>query len=141
MIFLLTSTAVAIVMAKKSATELFERYYTALVFSLPIKDADFMYELLKNDLLCPDFNSKLESLTVHSERSSYFLDNIIKPGIEVDNSRCFVSLLTAMKRNKHDNVKDLATKIEKELNIDVKCKTICKLYILKCILNVITMLQ
>ena len=125
MIFVIfTSTAVAIVMAKRSATELFERYYTGLVFSLPIKDADFMDELLTHGLLRADVKSKLESLTVHYERSSYFLDNIIKPGLAVGNTRCFVSLLTVMKCNKHDNVKDLAILIEKELIVDVKCKII-----------------
>ena len=111
-------------MAKRSATELFDRYYTALVFSLPIKDPDFMDELLKHGLLCADVKSKLESITVHSERSSYFLDNVIKPGLAVSKSRCFVSLLTVMKCNKHDNVKDLAILIEKELIVDMKCKII-----------------
>ena len=113
-------------MAKRSATELFDHYHTALVYSLPINDIDFMNELLKHDLLPGGVKSKLESLTVHYERSSYYLDNVIKPGLAVGNSGCFVSLLTVMKCNKHDNVKDLATKIEKELTIDVKCKIITR---------------
>ena len=116
-------------MAQRSATELFERYYAILVYSLPIKDADFMDELLKHDLLRADVKSKLESLTVNYERSSYFLDNVIRPRLAVGNSRCFVSLLTAMKSNKHDSIKDLATKVEKELTIDVKCKIITRFYI------------
>ena len=124
LITVLTSTAVATVMAKKSAAELFEHYYMGLVYSLPMKDADFMYELLKHDLLPEDVKCKLELLTVHSERSSYFLDNVIKPGLEVGNTRSFVSLLTVMKCNKYDNIKDLATKIEKELAVDVKCKIV-----------------
>ena len=112
-------------MAKRSATELFEHYYMALVYSLPIKDADFMDELPKHDLLPGDVKSKLESLAEINERSSYFLDNVIKPGLGVGNNRCFVSLLTIMKCNKHDNIKELATKIGKDLTIeDVKCKTI-----------------
>ena len=109
---------------KRSATELFDHYYTVLVYSLPIKDVDFMDEMLKHDLLPGGVKSKLESLTVHYERSSYFLDNGIKPGLTVGNSNCFVSLLAVMKYNKHDNVKDLAMKIEQELTIVVKCKTI-----------------
>ena len=122
MLYFYYSTEAAVVMAKRSATELLERYYTVLVFSLPIKDADFMDELLKHDLLPGGVKSKLESLVEVNERSSYFLDNVIKPGLAVGNS--FVSLLTVMKCNKHDNVKELATKIEQELTIDVKCKTI-----------------
>ena len=110
-------------MAKRSATELFERYYTTLVFSLPVKDVDFMDELLKHGLLHADMKSKLESLTVHKQRSSYFLDNVIKPGLAIGNNN-FINLLTVMKCNKHDNVKDLAKEIEKELVVDIKCKIV-----------------
>ena len=109
-------------MAERSATELFEHYYTVLVFSLPIKDVDFMDELLKHGLLPGDLKIKLESLTVLNEKSSYFLDNVIKPGLVVGNNRGFVSLLTVMKSNKHDNAKELAKKMEKELAVDTKCK-------------------
>ena len=94
-----------------------------LVFSLPIKDADFLDKLHQHHILPGDIKSKLELLSVYNERSSYFLDNVIRPGLAVSNSRCFVSLLTVMKCSKHDNVKDLAMKIEKELATDVKCKS------------------
>ena len=114
----------AVVMAKRSAAELFKQYYSILVFSLPIKDVDFMDELFKHDLLPGDLKVKLESLTVHNERSSYFLDNVIKPGLAVGNNRGFVSLLTVMKSNKHDNTKELAKEIEKEFAVDNKCKII-----------------
>ena len=116
-------TSAATVMAKRSATELFDHYYTILVYLLPTKDNDFMDELLKRDLLPGDVKSKMESLVELDARSSYYLDNVIKPGLAVGS---FVSLLTVMKCNKHDNVKELATKIEKELTIDVKCKIIIK---------------
>ena len=121
-------------MAKRSATELFEHYYTTLVFSLPVKDADFMDELLKHDLLPGDMKFKLESLTVHKQKSSYFLDKVIKPRLAVGNSRYFVSLLTVMKCNKHDNVKDLAKEIEKELIIDIKCEIIFYFNLYVCII-------
>ena len=123
----LTSTATA--MTKRSATELYEHYYTTLVYLLPIKDVDFMDELLKHDLLPGDMKSKMESLVEFNARSAYFLDNVIKPGLGIGNSRYFVSLLTVMKCSKYDNVKELATKIKKELTIDVKCKTIICIYV------------
>ena len=107
-------------MAKRSAAELFEYYYTALVYSLPIKDADFLNELFKNDLLPGDLKTKLESLTLRNERSSYFLDNMIKVGLAVGDSRCFTTLLTVMKSSKYDNVKDLAKSIDENLAVDIK---------------------
>ena len=61
-------------------------------------------------------------MTEHNERSSYFLDNVIKPRLTIDKGECFVKLLTIMKSSKYDNVKELAKLIEKELAIDTNCK-------------------
>ena len=116
-------------MAKRSATELFEHYYTALVYSLPIKDTDFINEMFKHDLLPGNLKIKLNSLTVQNERSSYFLDNVVKPGLAVGNRECFVNLLTVMKCNQHDNVKNLAREMEKELADDAKCKLLIALFL------------
>ena len=66
---------VAVVMAKRSANELFEQYNTTLVFVLPMNDSDFIDELHKHDLLPRDLKIKLDSLTEHNKRSSCFLDN------------------------------------------------------------------
>ena len=109
-------------MAKKLATELFEQYYKTLIYLLPMKDATFIDELLENDLLTGDLKIKLESLAVHNQRASYFLDYVIKPELAVGNSRCFVDLLTIMKSSKHDNVKELAKEIENGLAVDIRCK-------------------
>ena len=109
-------------MAKRSASELFENYYIALIYLLPMKDASFVDDLLKYDLLPGDLKIRLASLTMNNQRASYFLDNVIKPGLAVGNSRCFVNLLTVIKE--HDNCKELAKKIENELAVDIKCKNI-----------------
>ena len=109
-------------MARRSSTEVFERYYTTLCFLLPIKDTDFIDELHKHDLLPGDLKIKLESQTECNERSSFFLDYVIKSELAVGKGRCFGSLLTVMKNSKHENVQDLAKKIEKELAVDkMKC--------------------
>ena len=113
-----------IVMAQSSATELFEQYYKTLIYVLPMKDATFMDELLGNGLLTGDVKIKLDSLTVLNQRASYFLDSVIKPELAIGRSRSFVNLLTIMKSNKYDNVKELAKEIENELAIDIKCKII-----------------
>ena len=116
-------------MTKRPASELFKDYYRTLVYSLPMKDATFMDELLKHGLLTADLKIKLESLSMHNQRASYFLDTVIKFRLTVGNNRCFVNLLTIMKSSTHDNVKELAKEIENELAVDTKCKIIC------CLLN------
>ena len=115
-------------MARKSTTELFEHYCTALVYLLPIKDTEFIEELLKHDLLPGDLKIKLESMTVHYERSSYFLDSVIKPQLAVGDHKGFVNLLTIMKNCKYDNVKDLAKRVDEELAVYIKLK--CKVVII-----------
>ena len=109
-------------MAKRSATELLEHYYMAMIYLLPIRDVDFLDKLCKHDLLPGDVKFQLESLTILSEKSSYFLDNVIRPRLAAGNSRCFSGLISVMKRSRYDNVKELAIKIEKELPTDAKCK-------------------
>ena len=109
-------------MAKRSALDLFEYYYQALIFSLPMKDDSFMEDLTHHDLLIGGFKVKLEALSINRERSSYFLDNVIKAGLAVGDKTCFVNLLTVMNNSKYDHVKDLAKQIESEYDVDAKCK-------------------
>ena len=111
-------------MAKRSASELFENYYRTLIYLLPMKDASFVDNLLKYDLLPGDLKIRLASFTMNNQRASYFLDNVIKPGLAVGNSRCFFNLLTVIKSSEHDNCKELAREIENELAINIKCKNI-----------------
>ena len=110
-------------MAKKLPFELFQQYYTALVYSLPIKDSDFINGLYRHGLINGDLRIKLESLTEHDERSSYFLDNVIKPALADGNNKCFVSLVTVMNSSKYDNIKNLAEKIDKQLAVDIKIQS------------------
>ena len=109
-------------MAKKSALELFEHYYQGLIFSLPMKDNNFMKDLFKNDLLPEDIKHKLEEHPERKDRTSYFLDNVIKARLAVGDKTCFVSLLAVMNNSKYDNVKDLAEQVESEHDVDAKCK-------------------
>ena len=114
-------------MDKKSALDLFEHYYQGLI-SLPLKDNNFMEDLFKHDLLSENIKHRLETFNECKDRTSYFLDNIIKATLAVGDKRCFGDLLTVM--NKYDNVKDLATQIKSEYYVDAKCElmiyiTIC----------------
>ena len=106
-------------MAKRSALELFDHYYQALIFSLPMKDNHFTEQLFRH---VQDIKQKLEDIPERKDRTSYFLDNVIKAGLAVGDKTCFVNLLTVMNNSKYDNVKDLAKQIESEYDVDVHCK-------------------
>ena len=115
-------------MAKRSSLELFEHYYQGLIYSLPMKDANFMDHLIKHGLVSIDIRKILEGLSAHKERASYFLDNVIKPKILVGNNTYFDKLLTVMNNSNYDNTKDLAKEIEMEYDSDAKCKFIICTY-------------
>ena len=106
---------------KRSVTDLFEHYYTELVYSLPMRDAKFLDDLCSHDLTSEQFRGELKSLTRCNERASYFLDHKIKPGLATGDITNFLTLFAVMKNCDCDDVKDLAEKIEEECIID-KCK-------------------
>ena len=88
-----------------------------------MKDNDFMKDLFKHDQLIPeDLKHKLENYSDRKDRTSYFLDNVIKAGLAVNDKKYFANLLTVMNNSKYDNVKDLAKQIELEYDVDAKCE-------------------
>ena len=106
---------------KRSVTDLFEHYYTALVYSLPMQDAKFLDDLCSHGLISEQFKDELKSLTQCNERASHFLDRKIKSGLATGDITNLLTLFAVMKNCNRDNVKDLAEKIKEECIID-KCK-------------------
>ena len=109
-------------MPKKSALELFEHYYQAMIFLLPMKDRKFIKDLIKHNLLTTSFKAKLEEWSINSERASYFLDNVIKPGLVIGDKTCFVNLLTVINNCKDDKVKEFAKQLKSQFDVNAKCK-------------------
>ena len=102
--------------------DLLERHQERLVSVM--KDTNFMNKLVIHGPFRGKVKSKLEELITPDVRSSWFLRNVVKLGLNAGDSRCFVSLLNVMKSSKDDAVKDLAEEIEMELVIIMKCKII-----------------
>jgi len=96
-------------------SELFEKYYQALVETLPMKAVSFLAQLEEHSLLPTDIMDTLDSLKASAERASYFLDTIIKPGICDNNNERFNMLLRVMRKSNYDHVRDLAIRIKPEL--------------------------
>jgi len=102
-------------MEKSSAVKVFEKYYQAIISSLPMRDPTFLTELQKHTLLSDHNKSVLETLKTSREMASYFVDNIIKPDLGKGVHTSFDELLATMLENSHDHVKELATVVKSEL--------------------------
>ena len=120
-------------MAKRSALELLEHYDEILSYSLPMTDRNFIEDLTKHGILTRNFKADLEALSINKERVSYLLDKIIKTELAVGKKTSFVNLLTVMNNSKHDNVKELAKRIESEYDVDALCKFIMYESIYTCV--------
>ena len=103
----------------------FKSYYPKLVKLLPMNNVCFMSELYGNDLLPGELKTKIELLPTSVERASKFLDNVIKPSVEVNDSRKFHILLELMKEIDDFNVRELAEKINIKLERTMKCMALC----------------
>ena len=105
-------------MATTSAKELFELYNPGLLACLPMKDITFLEVLKGKGLLPDDVRSSLEEMDETTERSSYFLERMIKAAFDDENDSHFINLLAAMMECSHDNVKDVAIEMQNKLGMD-----------------------
>ena len=102
-----------------SLLKVFKVYYPKLVRLLPMNDECFMSDLYGEDLLPGDLKADVESLP--TKRASKFLDNVIKPSVEINDSRKLHILLKLMKENDNTSIKELADKIRMSLDGTIKC--------------------
>ena len=103
-------------MESTSAVNILERYYQGIMYSLPMRDVEFLGKLQNRNLLPKAIEDILESLDKSTERASYFLDNVIKPELQNDSTHtCLDVLLEIMMDSGYDNMVELATKVKSEL--------------------------
>ena len=91
-----------------SIFNVFQNHYSKLMRALPMNDEYFLAELYTNKLLPGDLKSEIESLPTAAKRASKFLDDVIKPSVEDDDSGKLRTVLSLMN---DFNVKELTDKI------------------------------
>lgn len=101
-----------------STFKVYQKYYVELVRCLPMDDVVFIGELFKNELLPSDLKAKLKSLSTSKEKAAKFLDDVIEPALNAENSNgeMYFTLLSVMKESEYDTVKKLAEAIISELD-------------------------
>ena len=98
---------------------MYRDFHLKLLETLPMHDVVFL-ELLKHQNLFPgDLKQQVQSRTTTKEKVAWFLDNAIENPLNIDDFEPFCKLLTVMADEvhlKHDSLKQLAAKIEQELD-------------------------
>ena len=101
-------------MAEKPPLRTYEEYIEKLVKCLPMDDTLFITKLFACKLLPGDTNSQLKALPTQVAKASYFLDHVIKPALEIDDTSSFDKLLSVMEHCGYAHVEKLACKIKSE---------------------------
>ena len=81
-----------------------------------MNDEYFMAELYGRNLLPGDLKANIESLPTSAKKASKFLDEVIKPSVEINDVRKFNMLLSSMKKINDVTIKKLADKIKTSLD-------------------------
>ena len=112
-------------MAYKAA---YEKYAEELVNVLPMEDSLFVTKLCKHKLLPGNTNSKIESLSTAADKSSYFLNRVVKKALDVNDTYSFRKLLSIMKRCGYHHVENLARKVQSKIDeaSDIEPGIVCR---------------
>lgn len=98
-----------------SVLEVFRKNYPQLMRILPMNDEFFLADLYAENLLPGSLKDDLKLLPI-SQRATKFLDEVIKPSIEINDCTKFQTLLRLMMKNEDITIKNLATRVRNLLN-------------------------
>jgi len=109
----------------------YEKYYGKLKLCLPMNDEYFIAALSDQNLLPPYIKSELEAFPKQTKKASYFLDNVIGPALDIDNTDTFDKLLSVMEHCGYGHVEKLAHEIKSEIAKTSDSKNVYRKYHLK----------
>ena len=90
---------------------MFQKFYPKLLKVLPINS--MLTEFYSHGLLPGDHKANIDALDTQKRKAEYFLDYVIKPGLEVGYTGQFDKMLKVMETNDDPAVKFVAEEIRK----------------------------
>ena len=103
-------------MAQKPQIQAYKKYSEKLVKCLPMDDILFTVSLSKHQLLPGNISNKIEMLPTQADKASYFLNHVIKPALDVDDTSSFDDLISVMEHCDYTHVKKVACEIKSEID-------------------------
>ena len=101
--------------AKVPSIEVYNLYNKDLIQVLPMDDSLFISDLYTSELLPADIEEKVKG-SKGFNKSSLFLDEMIKSALRINNDLNLLKLLSVMKKNKRPHVVELAREMEARIN-------------------------
>ena len=93
--------------------DVFEKFYSELTTVVPMIINDLVTKLYADKLLSDSHKDYIDSLAKGKEKTKYFLDKVIKPGVEINYTKLFDEMLRVMESSDNSTVNYLVDKIHK----------------------------
>ena len=93
--------------------DVFKKFYSELTKVLPMIINILVTTFYSSKLLSGDHKSCIDSLPTNKEKAEYFLDKVIKPGLEIKYTEQFNEMLKVMTNSDDPAVKYLVDEMQK----------------------------
>ena len=109
--------------------KVYENNIENLVKALPMDDVKFTTQLKSNKILPDSVDAHIKSLPTQSNKADYYLKNVIKSSLDIDQKTEFKNLLTVMEKSGHSHIERLASKMKSDLDKEVKGNNLNIMYV------------
>ena len=96
-----------------NAVDVFKKFYSELTKVLPMIINILVTTFYSRELLSGDRKDRIDSLSTEREKTKYFLDKVVKPGLEIKYTEQFDEMLRVMKNSDDPAVKYLVDEMQK----------------------------
>ena len=102
-----------------NAMDVFKKFYSELTKVLPMIINILVTTFYSSKLLSGDRKDRIDSLSTEREKTKYFLDKVVKPGLEIKYTEQFEEMLRVMKNSDDPAVKYLVDEIQKFISTEI----------------------
>ena len=99
--------------AMADSMEVFKKFYSELTKVLPMIINNLVTKLYSDKLLSGDHKRRIDSLPTDEDKTEYFLNKVIKPGLEIKYTKQFDEMLRVMKTSDDCAISYLVDEIQK----------------------------
>ena len=96
------------------------KYIDKLVKALPMDDVIFTTKLASNGILPDSVAAHIESLPTQPDKANYYLKNVIKTSLDIDETDEFNELITVMEKCGYSYVERMTNKMKSDLDKELK---------------------
>ena len=100
--------------------KVYQKYMEKLIKVLPMDDVTFTAKLTTHEILPDEIDAHIKSLPTPAGKAEYFLINVIKKSLDIDETKEFESLITVMEKCGYPHVERFAKKMKSDLDEELK---------------------